>query len=98
MTYTLLWLCYCDCTEVHACSVLQSLSSYFLLLVVYKQLKYCNIGDPMYNAPMALALSAYTPRVQFSVYHVSASWRSELGQDTPSGYLAISWNTCKLLY
>ena len=31
------------------------------------------------NASMALALSAHTPRVQLSVYHVSASWRSELG-------------------
>ena len=26
-----------------------------------------------------------------------ASWRSELGWDTPSRYVAIGWNTCKLL-
>ena len=37
------------------------------------------------------------PRVQFGVYRVSASWRSELGEDTPGRYLAISWNSCKLL-
>ena len=48
------------------------------------------------HASMALALSAHTPRVQLSVYHVSASWHSKLGQDTPRRYLAISWNTCKL--
>ena len=29
-----------------------------------------------------------TPRVQVSVYIVSACWRSELGLDTPSRYLA----------
>ena len=40
---------------------------------------------------------AHTPRVQLSVYHISAIWRSELGWGTPSRYLAISWNTCKLL-
>ena len=31
------------------------------------------------NASMAVVLSAPTPMVQFSVYQVSASWRSELG-------------------
>ena len=30
---------------------------------------------------MALALSTHTPKVQFSVHSVSASWHSELGQD-----------------
>ena len=38
------------------------------------------------HASMALALSALNSRVQVSVYTVSAC--SELGQDTPSGYLA----------
>ena len=36
---------------------------------------------------MALALSAHTLRVQLSVQSVSACWRSEVGQDTPSRYL-----------
>lgn len=36
---------------------------------------------------MALALSAHTPRVQSSVYNVSAIERLELGWDTPSRYL-----------
>ena len=47
---------------------------------------------------MALALSAHTPRVQLSVYDVRASWRSELGLDTPGRYLAIGWNTCNNYY
>ena len=37
------------------------------------------------------------PRVQLNVYDVSASWHSQLGQDTPSRYLTIGWNTCELL-
>ena len=37
-----------------------------------------------------------THRVQLGVYGVSASWCSEPGQDTPSRYLAIGWNTCNL--
>ena len=48
------------------------------------------------NASMALALSAHTPSMQLSVYNVNASWHSEFGQDTPSRYLAIGWNTCTL--
>ena len=40
------------------------------------------------DASMPLALSAHTPRLQLCVYSVSASWRSELGKDMPSRYLA----------
>ena len=37
---------------------------------------------------MAVALSVRTLRVQLSVHSVSECWRSELGQGTPSRYLA----------
>ena len=37
-----------------------------------------NIEEIAVIASMALALSAHTPRVQFTVHSVSASWRSEL--------------------
>ena len=54
----------------------------------------CAIGQLMHvsrgiavltNASMALALSAHTPRVQLSVYDVSATGDAELGEGTPSG-------------
>ena len=51
----------------------------------------CQVGRGLYvlvNASMALALSAHTLRVQLSVRSVGACWRSELGWDTPSRYLA----------
>lgn len=36
-------------------------------------------------------------RLELSVYNVCASWRSKLGYDTPSRYLAIGWKHCILL-
>ena len=39
---------------------------------------------------MALGLSAHIVRVQHSVYSVGACWRSELGEDMCSRYLALA--------
>ena len=41
-------------------------------------------------------LFADTPRVQLSVYNVSARWLSELGWDTPSRYLAPAGTPVKV--
>lgn len=39
---------------------------------------------------MALGLSGPTPKVQLSVYTVSACWHAELGLHMPSKYLALA--------
>ena len=43
---------------------------------------------------MALAMSAHTLRCNVTP-DVRTSWHFNLGQDTPSRYLAIRWKTCK---
>ena len=54
-------------------------------------------GNGIATMRVALALSAHTPRVQLSVYNVSACWRSELGWDTPSRYLASAGTPANLI-
>ena len=47
--------------------------------------------------PASMSSVVHTHKVLHGHEHVARSWRLGLGLDTPSRYLAMSWNTCKLL-